>query len=289
LDIRVRQLADANLKVTDFQKDLAESHHDLAMVRESLGQREAMLAEHRKALALQQQLADAHPTISSFAGGRARSHNNIGISLWEFGRKEEALAACQKALPILHKLVDAHPSVTEFQDYLAWSYFNIGWMKERSGQPLAKALAAYQKALTLRQKLFDANPNVTAFQIDLADCLAKLGITQRQGGWPAEAVVSFRWAVDLLVRLPSHSKMDLYNQACYQALLASIAADPGSGLTAAEGQAGADQAMTSLRRAVAAGFDDLANLRTDPDLDTLRQRSDFQKLLKEVEAKSKGR
>jgi hypothetical protein len=46
--------------------------------------------------------------------------------------------------------------------------------------------------------------------------------------------------------------------------------------------------MTTLRRAVAAGFENLNDLRTDTDLDALRTRPDFQKLLKELEAKTKS-
>ena len=47
----------------------------------------------------------------------------------------------------------------------------------------------------------------------------------------------------------------------------------------------ADGAMATLRRAVAAGYSDVAHMRTDTDLDALRQRDDFQKLIKDLEAK----
>jgi hypothetical protein len=56
-------------------------------------------------------------------------------------------------------------------------------------------------------------------------------------------------------------------------------------MTAAEGQAAADKAMEVLRRAVAAGFRDVAHMRTDTDLDALRGREDFKKLMAELETK----
>ena len=54
-------------------------------------------------------------------------------------------------------------------------------------------------------------------------------------------------------------------------------------MTAAEGRAEADQAMESLRQAVAAGYRKLAIMRTDTDLDSLRPRRDFQLLMMDLE------
>jgi hypothetical protein len=46
----------------------------------------------------------------------------------------------------------------------------------------------------------------------------------------------------------------------------------------------AAKAVDLLRQAVAKGFKDLAHLKKDSDLDSLRQRDDFHKLLQELEA-----
>ena len=47
----------------------------------------------------------------------------------------------------------------------------------------------------------------------------------------------------------------------------------------------ADQAMTMLRDAVTKGYKDAADMKKDSDLDPMRQRDDFQKLLAELEGK----
>jgi hypothetical protein len=55
----------------------------------------------------------------------------------------------------------------------------------------------------------------------------------------------------------------------------------------AEGEEATEKAMTLLRQTVATGYISLAKLRTDTDLDPLRQREDLQKLMRELEEKTK--
>jgi hypothetical protein len=50
----------------------------------------------------------------------------------------------------------------------------------------------------------------------------------------------------------------------------------------------ADRAMEMLQRAVQAGYKDTAHMAKDNDLDALRQREDFKKLLESL-AKAKGK
>ena len=56
--------------------------------------------------------------------------------------------------------------------------------------------------------------------------------------------------------------------------------------TLAERQKYADLAMEMLGQAVAAGYRDSAHARKDPDLQALRRRPDFEKLLTELEKSS---
>jgi hypothetical protein len=52
----------------------------------------------------------------------------------------------------------------------------------------------------------------------------------------------------------------------------------------------ADQAVGALRQAVAHGYQDAAHMKKDTDLDPLRGRDDFQKLLAELDkGASKGK
>jgi hypothetical protein len=74
----------------------------------------------------------------------------------------------------------------------------------------------------------------------------------------------------------------LYNAACLYALCAGAWA-PGADAARLAKEC-ADEAMTLLRQAVAKGFNDIEHLKND-DLKALREREDYQKLLKELEEK----
>src|SRR5262249_45517981 len=50
----------------------------------------------------------------------------------------------------------------------------------------------------------------------------------------------------------------------------------------------ADRAMSLLRSAVRHGFKDGAKLKKNPALDSIRSRDDFQKLLQELDASTRG-
>jgi serine/threonine-protein kinase len=49
----------------------------------------------------------------------------------------------------------------------------------------------------------------------------------------------------------------------------------------------ANRALEFLRQAIAKGYENLAVLKTDKDLDSLRSRQDFNKLVHDVEQKNK--
>src|SRR5262249_39617871 len=108
----------------------------------------------------------------------------------------------------------------------------------------------------------------------LADTLLDLGEHAAAADTAAQLVHA---AVD-----PVH---DVYNAACYLARCVPLAErDTQFSETQRKEQAQtyADRAMATLRQAVQNGFKDVAHMKKDSDLDPLRQRADFQKLLAEL-------
>jgi serine/threonine-protein kinase len=277
-----QKLAHAHPDITQFQSDLGNAYVGIGSLLDQTGKPTEALIASERALAIRQQLADANPTITRFQSDLASSHHMIGYELQLGGKPAQALTPYKRALAIRQRLADANPNVTDFQSNLSSTHQVIGWALNQTGKP-AESLAAFERAIAIMQKLADSNPNVMEWQTEVANNLGFVGGMHLRAGRIAEAVASLRRAVAILKRLPSRRPADLYNLACGHAMLAGLAAKPGSGVTAADGRAEADRAMEWLRQAVGAGYRKLTILRTDTDLDPLRSRPDFQLLLMDVE------
>jgi serine/threonine-protein kinase len=275
-----QKLADANPEVTQFQSDLAKSDHDIGAIHRGSGRADRALASYQRALAINQKLAEAYPEVTQFLSDLAQSYNDIGYLEHETGQFAEALASLGQARAILQKLADANPAVTRFEGDLAQSHQVIGAVQDKTGHP-ALALVSYERARAILQKLADANPTLTLFQNRLAMSHAYVGLARQRSGRPKEAAVEFRRAVDIMERLANFQPdgYNLYNLACFRSLLSGTAGQPGSGLSRDEADNLGEKAVETLRRAVAAGLEDVAFMRRDTDLDPLRSRADFQLLL----------
>jgi hypothetical protein len=78
----------------------------------------------------------------------------------------------------------------------------------------------------------------------------------------------------------------LYGAACMRAITAgAIRAADETGSTAKEAKTEADRAMVLLKQAVAAGWNKVAHMKQDTDLDSLRDRDDFKRLVHDLEEK----
>ena len=99
-----------------------------------------------------------------------------------------------------------------------------------------------------------------------------------------------RTTAEMWERLNRTDAGSLYNAACYRAVTAAVVKvdtkTPGADAARLATEE-ADRAMAWLHKAVAAGFSAVAHIKNDKDLDPLRDRADFKKLLAELEAKQK--
>ena len=75
----------------------------------------------------------------------------------------------------------------------------------------------------------------------------------------------------------------LYNAASLRAVTAAVQAKNSAADAARLAKEDADRAVQWLQKAVTAGWKDAARMRKDSDLDPLRERADFKKLLAELE------
>ena len=237
----------------------------------------------------------------------ARYHiSHLHVTL---GHREQALAGFEEVVARGRALAHADPS-----DMLPrnswWSLCTPTalcwriWAVRRRPWPLTKRPGRSSSGCCARS--IPANPygkDFRAWNAELisnfhrrrdAGRLASRGLALARSGHPAEAVTAYRQAIKVLEGLeadPGHGvgcapaikpTLDPYHLACDHARLAELAGAADSGLSAAEGPAERDRALECLPAAVAAGFRDLARIRTDTDLDPLRVRPDFQLLMMDL-------
>src|SRR5262249_47400194 len=149
----------------------------------------------------------------------------------------------------------------------------------------ARAFESFERALAIQRKLAKENLSTPKYQSAVAGTVRRRGVMAQKFGRTAEAVADYRQSINLLEGLAKPEPGELYNLACSQSLLSGAAGLPGSGLTAADAESEAVKALATLRRAIAAGWNDAAQLRIDTDLAPIRPRPDFQKLQADLEAK----
>ena len=105
------------------------------------------------------------------------------------------------------------------------------------------------------------------------------------------AYQSAQQAVAVVEKLVGEETGYLYDLACHRALCGTLAglakAKPDQEQVALADRY-ASASMVALRQAVAAGYDNIAKLQTDPCLAPLRTRADFQTLVHELQQKLKA-
>ncbi len=233
----------------------------------ALGRRSEALKLNEETLALRKaKLGADHPETLVSMG-------NLAISYYDLARYPEAQKLREETLALRRaKLGADHPYTLECMNGLADCLAALG--RQAEAQKLREETLALQKG-----KLGPDHPDTIESMNALAD-------SYTAAARHAEAVKLHEETAAALERTKRTDPRSALNAARYRAALAASiwAGDKSRGETkrvAAE----TDKAMEWLRQAVAAGYGSLAKLKEDKDLDILRDREDFKKLLAEAEAK----
>jgi serine/threonine protein kinase len=284
-----QKLVKAYAKTRAYRFGLARAYQALGSIRMRTSTWQVALVPMGQAQAAYEQLVHDYPAVAEYQNKLADTYADVSVARAQLGQTSEALAACEKAREIYQKLADANPSVNSYRFYLADSLCDVGDLLAKGGK-WDEATASYQQALTITEALAAANPAITDYRYRLARGLKRLAVVRQRAGHPADAVAVLRRAIGMLESVKGQSVSDLeleYNLACYQAVLAGVAAAPGSGLTPADSNAEAEKSMQHLRQAIAKGFYASELMQKDTDFDALRPREDFKKLLSEVKSSGK--
>jgi serine/threonine protein kinase/tetratricopeptide (TPR) repeat protein len=281
-----QKLADTNPSVTLFQQNLAKSHFDIGRLLSEAGKPAEALASLRQALAIRQKLAEANPSVLQYLRDLAQSHLEIG---WQFalaGKNSEAIGYYTQEEAIRQQLAAAESAPPSDRDWLANCQTNTADLLRKAGR-LVEARAACERALALRETLVKEFPQFSFYRDELAETYFRTGQVQCDARDLAAAAARWRRAIALHEGLKFTSGEQTFLRACCHANLSGLGNRPGSGVSAEEGRAEADRALSLLRTAVTAGYCNPDPYRTESALDPLRSREDFKKLVAELEAKTK--
>jgi serine/threonine-protein kinase len=271
-----------------FKQALARQWNRLGRVQGALGLNDEGLAYHEEARGTLTDLQREHTRYADevdFQRELADSYESIGDLQAKMGHAGPAVESYRQALPTRERLARESPAVTDYQGDLARTYFAIGQLHARANETAAAQLS-FQQAIERQRLLVATAPQVRQYAHFLGRLYQELARTYRQVNKPGEARATYEQARDLLEKLPSADAEELHRLALVRAGCSALIGGDKPGTTAAERAERnrlADLAVDALRRAVTAGFKDLEQLDTDRELDPLRAREDFKKLVQELE------
>ncbi|MGO8747055.1 MAG: protein kinase domain-containing protein [Thermoguttaceae bacterium] len=204
--------------------------------------------------------------------------------------REEWLAQQRQILAERKALRQRHPDVGQFEKEVGASAGVLAEVLLETGRA-GEALAVVEDALPSLEKLVhDDKPdssqpsnldsrNYTIRRV-WAELLARKGEALARTGKGADAGKTVRQAIEMTEDISKQEPCYLYDLASHLTLASNL---PGS----ADVTNPADRAVKALGEYIASGFDNPYKLRTDPRLEPLRKREDFQKLVRELEVKAK--
>jgi eukaryotic-like serine/threonine-protein kinase len=264
-------LALRKAKLGSNHPDTLESMDGLADSYVALGRQADALKLREETLPLSKaKLGTDHPTT-------LRRMASVASSYDELGRHAEALKLQEQTLLLQkEKLGPDHRHTLQSMDDLAASCAALG----RN----AEALKLREEVLALRKiKLGPDHPDTLLSMLGVVDSLVAV-----HRGTEAQPVI--RQAASMWERLNRADPGGLYDASRFRAVAATVFHLRDNKFQSAVHQADAeaDRAMAWLKQAVATGYRDAAHIRKDHDLDSLRGREDFKKLLVELDRVNHG-
>jgi tetratricopeptide (TPR) repeat protein len=279
-----KQLAANFPAVPEYRHVLAGGHNGLGILLASTGRLQDAERAFRDALTLSKQLAADFPTVLGYRDTLAGSYGNLGNLLVVTGRPKEAETAFREAMA-LQKGLAKFPAVPEYQIKLSGTLYNLGnLLRDRKAFDAARRM--YEEAIVHNQAALKANPRHSLYRQLLRnsrEALCQLLVDLGEYSAAGEAASQ-------LMEAAVNPADDFYNAACFLARCARLA-EKDQQLSEAKrkerGQSYGDKAIATLRRAIQSGYKDAPHMKKDTDLDALRGRDDFKKVLADLEANAK--
>jgi thiol-disulfide isomerase/thioredoxin/tetratricopeptide (TPR) repeat protein len=277
-----RRLASQFPARSNYRSDLAATGVHLAALLARIGRRDEAAELYREAVALREKLTDEFPAEPEYRRRWASSLHALTRLL----AGPEAEKSYRQALAVQQKLVADFPQVAAYASEAATTAHSLGeWLlgQNRSGEARQHFEAAHRwqrKAI----QLDPAQPNHwTLWRVHYRQ-LAR--VLELQGDHAGLA----RLSAEVLQTSPENPS-DAYNAACYLGRAVTQVRKDGQ-LSEADREKRsrdyADQALALLAEAVQKGYRKPADAARDRDLEPLREREEYKRLLVEMKKRPTG-
>jgi tetratricopeptide (TPR) repeat protein len=269
----------------EFRHELVSSLNNRGLLLSAAGRLGEAEKDYDEALSIQKQLAAEFPARPDFRQLLARSLNNRANLLTATARLKEAEKDFEPALSIVKQLAADFPNQPDIQNDLAATCVNLALVQLlQRNWIIAKRLLLDGRPYHLAA--LKANPMNPIFRQFYRNHLSALTaahaglLEQEDANRTADTCRSLGW----------DPAADAYDAACALSLCVPIVVQHDK-LDATQRKEAAqfygDAAMRFLRDAVSKGYKDEAHMKKDTDLDSLRQRDDFRKLVADLEGKGR--
>jgi serine/threonine-protein kinase len=314
------QLVNDHPKDDRYQGILADIYDSMGPLYRDRGKGTLVEEALLKGLHIRGALAEAHPNVSNYKEALAGSYTNLGNWADRVGDQVKAREFREKALPIMRQLADADPSSLRAKTFLGLALLNLADSLVNTREAAA-ALERCQEARAILETVLAKDPKQRTARYFMSGTCQVSAVAFSLLGRHKEAFEVWELGLKyidpqgrenhqmifalLKARTGQHASavqeagkllqtsgdpLMLSNGFAVYAL-AATAVSKDAGIPEPKRQElaklYADRAMETLRQAVAKGYKDIANLKSDPDLASLRSRDDFKKLLAEMEQKAK--
>jgi eukaryotic-like serine/threonine-protein kinase len=274
----LKVVSDANPTIVRLPAASAWIDGTAADVLVGMGRDDEALEALERARVARELLIKENPAVTRNHEQLIRVHRTMADIHRRAGRGPKVLASLERVRETAANLLAAHPQKRGYQDDLVTACCDLADANCQAGK-VTEGRSWFDQALEMRRRMAEAEPSASSNRSNLATTLRRSGIAMQQCGQMERAVSDFRQAIVALHEMTNPAAAEYYNLACYQSLLSGALLNWGSGLSAADGRAAADLAMSALWQAIAAGWKEASWAKADTDLDPIRSRADFQALM----------
>jgi serine/threonine-protein kinase len=286
-----QRIADLHPSVISYQEGLAASYSLLGTLSRNAKHNKKAEDLYHMAINVRKRLADLYPGLLANQIGLACDYTNLGNTYRDLLQAKDAEEYLRKAIDAMKNVANRRPERPDIKADLAVCYFNLSGFFSELGRP-GESLPWIKLAVSTVESALRQDPDNGKAKLYFRKFHEGYILAYSRLGLHAEAAAK----AESLRLLAPDNVSNLFNVACGYAVCCSVVGRDKMPSDLSEEETKTRQrysnaALDLLVKIEAAGFfkhpDNLALLKSESDLDPLRQRDDFKKLVSKALAGAK--